>query len=118
MTSLIYICPCKPYSSIDQGVISEQVKGHDARARDLRITAFATAMITVFILAVSYALFGLGSLPPTTLMGLGMFPALGGTFLGFLAIGTAVSSFVFLAISGVESDQKRKWKFRGKALLD
>ena len=71
--------------------------------RDARITAFVLGMLSLLLFALSFVFFGLGTLPPTTLMGLGMFPYLGGALLNFTALGLVLGTLVFVAISSVRS---------------
>lgn len=73
--------------------------------RDARITAFVLGMLSLFLFALSFVFFGIGTLPPTTLMGLGMFPYLGGALLNFTALGLVFGTLVFVAISSVRSCQ-------------
>ena len=78
---------------------------HAHKAQNSRITALALSMITLFLFAVSFVLFGLGTLSPTFLMGLGMFPYLGGAFLSFLGLGTLCGAIAFAALSAIRTCQ-------------
>jgi len=93
--------------------VNNQIRGHSQIAQDLRITTFALAMIAIALMGISYGLFGAGTLPPTALNGLGMFPYFGGIFLSFVTIGLVFSSLITLALSGIESYQKGKWSVVG-----
>jgi hypothetical protein len=69
-------------------------------------------LITVFLIAISCILFGVGTLSPTFLMGLGIFPYLGGALLSFVALGVLCGMFIYAAISAVRTCQKENWQAR------
>lgn len=58
---------------------------HARKASDLRITAFALALLAVLMFVISLTMMGVGALPPTTIFGLGMVGTLGGMFFGLIS---------------------------------
>jgi hypothetical protein len=82
----------------------------DYKAHNARITAIALGFLTIFLLAGSFVLFGLGTLPPTFLMGLGVLPYLGGAFLSFVALGVLFGMLIFIALAAVRTSQKEHWQ--------
>jgi NADH:ubiquinone oxidoreductase subunit 6 (subunit J) len=77
---------------------------------DFRTTAFVLVLLGLLLSAGSFVLFGLGTLSPTALNGLGIFPYLGGAVLGFVAVGIFVGAFICLVLSSVKQSQKEKWQ--------
>lgn len=80
------------------------------KARDARITAIVLSMITLFLFAAAFTLYGVGTLSPTALMGLGMFPYLGGVLINFVGLGVLCGSVLFATIYGIRNCQKESWE--------
>lgn len=99
-------CFFSPLSGIDAQNSQREVEFYDAQDKDARITVIALGMIALFLFAVSCVLFGLGTMPPTTFMGLGMIPYLAGVFLNFLSLGVFTGALAFSAIAAVRTHQK------------
>ncbi len=78
------------------------------KARDARITAIILSLLTLFLYASSFVLYGVGTISPTALLGLGIFPYLGGALFNFVGIGLLCGSVIFAAISGVQTCRKEK----------
>jgi hypothetical protein len=78
------------------------------KERDLKITAFVLGLLALLLSAASFALFGFGTLSPTWMGGLGMFPYLGGAVLGFIAVGLVIGMGVTFAISSVKQVQQER----------
>ena len=81
----------------------------DHKARNARITALALGFISLFLFAGSFVLFGMGTLSPNFLMGLGIFPYLGGALLSFIAVGILCGMLIYAAIASVRVCQKEHW---------
>lgn len=79
----------------------------DQQASEMRITAMALAIISIVFLSVSLALFGVGTLPPEMILGLGVFPSLAGFFLSAVGAGIFLGSVSVCALSIVRSCQHR-----------
>lgn len=90
----------------------DQLQKHARCARDAKITAFALAMITLFLFSLSFVLYGLGTLSPTALMGFGPFPYLGGIFFTFLGLGVLSGSLIFASVYRVRSCQIARLEVR------
>lgn len=97
-------------AGMDLTSVRQKVVFYDAKDQDARITGIALSMISLFLFAGACVLFGMGTLPPTTLMGLGMLPYLGGAFLSFLSLGIFSGALVFGAIAAVRTCQKDQWQ--------
>lgn len=72
------------------------------RAQDAKVAAIALAGIALLLFSTAYVLYGVGTLSPTTLMGLGMVPYLVGVMLSFLGIGLLVGTFSLNCIHEVQ----------------
>jgi hypothetical protein len=94
----------------DSRLIENRVQVYTVKERDARITAIALGLLAVFLFAASFVLFGMGTLSPTTLMGLGMLPYLGGALLSCIGIGIVCGMFLFGIISAVRNCHKEQWK--------
>lgn len=79
-------------------------------ARDSSITALVLGLLSLFLLAAAFVLFGLGTLSPTHFMGLGIFPYLGGTLLSFVALGVVLGMVIFAARAAVHSCRKEQFQ--------
>ena len=90
----------------DRQILAEKIKVYAHQERDAQITAFALGILALFLFALSFFLIGVGTLPPTLVMGLGLFPYLGGVLLSYIAIGIVCSTLIFGVIAGVRSYQK------------
>jgi|GEM_PF-4667606 hypothetical protein len=86
-------------------VPKDTVNVYQVKERDARITGLALGMIALLLFATACILYGVGTLPPTELMGFGMFPYLGGTFLSFLSLGVLVGAITFSVIAAVRACQ-------------
>lgn len=93
----------------DPQVIQSKIAHCERKAQDAKITAIVLAMITLILFAISFVLFGVGTLPATTLSGLGMFYYLGGVFLSFLGLGLLGGGTVCGTLYGIRSHQKDQW---------
>jgi Trk-type K+ transport system membrane component len=100
----------QPPKCNDLPSIEPNLTSYSNKERDARITAIVLALLSLFLLAAAFVLFGVGTLPPTAMMGLGMFSYLGGVFLGFVALGILTGSFVFVAITAVRTSQREHWQ--------
>ena len=97
----------------EQIVVNHKEK--DARAiRDARITAIVLGFVGLFLLALSFTLFGVGTLPHHVLMGLGLISYLGGALVCCMSVGVLCGMVVFIAIASVRSCQN---KFRNASLF-
>ncbi len=99
-------CISSPIAEIDTQSVQREVRRYDAQDKDARITVLALGMIALFLFAVACVLLGLGTMPPTTFMGLGMLPYLGGVFLNFLSLGIFTGALVFSVVAAVRTHQK------------
>ncbi len=80
--------------------------------RDAWISALVLVFLALFFTAGASTLYGLGTLSPTSMSGLGLFPYLGGGVLGFLAVGMVLGSFIFIVLSSIRHCQKERWQFQ------
>jgi len=95
-------------TKVDHKLLEYRTLVYRSQERDARITALVLGFLTLFLFACSAILFGLGTLSPTFLMGLGIFPYFGGAVLSFIALGILCGTLVFVAIASVRSCQKKK----------
>ncbi len=102
------MCCCVPSETnlVDLQTARQEYQSYDAQDRDARITALVLGMISLFFFAASCVLYGMGTLPPTSLMGLGMLPYLGGTFFNFLSLGILAGTIIFGMVAAVRTCQK------------
>lgn len=103
-------CTTPQIKSADPQTSRGYLSLYQNKERDARITAFVLGMISIFLLAAAFVLFGLGTLSPTFLLGLGVFPYLGGAFLSFVAVGICIGMLIFFAVAAVQNCQKEQWQ--------
>lgn len=85
---------------------TEEIERYEVQAQDARVTVIALGMIALFLFALACVFLGLGTMPPTTFMGLGMLPYLAGVFLNFLSLGIFTGALAFSGIAAVRTHQK------------
>ena len=98
-------CFSSPISGTDAQSVQREVERYEAQDKDARVTVVALGMIALFLFSLACVLLGLGTMPPTTFMGLGMLPYLAGVFLNFLSLGVFMGALAF-GVVAVRSDQK------------
>lgn len=99
-------CISSPLSETDAQNVQRDVEHYDAQDRDARITVIALGMIALFLFTLACVFLGLGTMPPTTFMGLGMLPYLAGVFLNFLSLGIFTGALAFSVVAAVRTHQK------------
>ncbi len=92
------------------GMLQQNVIKFEHHAKNARITALVLGFISLLLFSAGYALFGMGTLSPTFLVGLGLFPYLAGALLTFIGLGLIIGMLVFVAIAAVRTSQKEHCK--------
>lgn len=87
--------------------IEHQVDVYQREARDARITTIFLGFLSLFVLAVACTLYGVGTLSPTTLGGLGILPYMVGFLVGSLSCGLVVGTLVFACKSLIVNGQAK-----------
>ncbi|NGX60805.1 MAG: hypothetical protein K940chlam9_00275 [Chlamydiae bacterium] len=79
-----------------------KIKEHDAK-----VTAFALGIIALTFAVISFALYGVGAMPPASLYGLGFLVTLGGATFGALSAGVLTGALVMGAAAAVRHHQQQ-----------
>jgi hypothetical protein len=95
---------------VDRRVAEHNILLYEHKARNARITALALCFISLFLFTAAFVLWGMGTLSPTFMMGLGIFPYLGGALLSYIALAVHIGMLAFAAIALVRTCQRDKWQ--------
>jgi hypothetical protein len=103
-------CQTSTARGAEARLVEYKVLVYEHQERDARVTAFVLGFLALFLFGAAAILFGMGTLSPTFLMGLGMFPYLGGVILSFMSLGILCATFIYVVIASVRSCQKENRK--------
>lgn len=101
--------PCfsikKEYSS---GEISQNIEHTGKRYRDNKITSIALLILAVLFLMASFVFWGIGALPPSVFVGMGVLYSLAGTTLSMVSLTLFLGCLAFALVAGVRAYQNAR----------
>ena len=100
---------CPPIQTTDSVIIQHSITKYARQEKDAQTTAFALGIITLLAFVAAFTLFGVGTLSPTIMNGLGMLPYFGGAAMSFLALGILTGALYFTAEAAIRTCQKEHY---------
>ncbi len=92
-------CSCLPCCCLPSRVGDDVDVNYALKAKEDRVTAVAVLVTAIFFFAVSFALYGVATLSPEVIAGLGFIYYIGATFVSFVGLGILIGAVSFAVSS-------------------